>query len=79
IVNSVKKTSRIMTVSEGPASFGIGSEISQIVLEDAFLYLDAPPTRVAGFDTIVPLPRGEYHYMQNPLKILFEAEQIVNY
>lgn len=79
IVNSVKKTSRIMTVSEGPGSFGIGSEISQIVLEDAFLYLDAPPARVAGFDTIVPLPRGEYHYMQNPLKILFEAEQIVNY
>lgn len=79
IVNSVKKTSRIMTVSEGPSSFGIGSEISQIVLEDAFLYLDAPPARVAGFDTIVPLPRGEYHYMQNPLKILFEAEQIVNY
>lgn len=79
IVNSVKKTSRIMTVSEGPGSFGIGSEISQIVIEEAFLYLDAPPARVAGFDTIVPLPRGEYHYMQNPLKILFEAEQIVNY
>jgi len=79
IAKSVKKTGRIITVTEGPRSFGVGSEISQIAIEEAFLHLEAPPTRVSGFDTIVPLPRGEHHYMQDPYKILYEIEKIVKY
>lgn len=79
IAKSVKKTGRIITVTEGPRSFGVGSEISQIAIEEAFLSLEAPPTRVSGFDTIVPLPRGEHHYMQDPYKILYEIERIVKY
>lgn len=79
IAKSVKKTGRIITVTEGPRSFGVGSEISQIAIEEAFLSLEAPPSRVSGFDTIVPLPRGEYHYMQDLYKILYEIERIVKY
>lgn len=79
IAKSVKKTGRIITVTEGPRSFGVGSEISQIAIEEAFLSLEAPPSRVSGFDTIVPLPRGEQHYMQDPYKILYEIERIVKY
>lgn len=79
IAKSVKKTGRIITVTEGPRSFGVGSEISQIAIEEAFLSLEAPPARVSGFDTIVPLPRGEHHYMQDPYKILYEIERIVKY
>lgn len=79
IAKSVKKTGRIITVTEGPRSFGLGSEISQIAIEEAFLSLEAPPSRVSGFDTIVPLPRGEHHYMQDPYKILYEIEKIVKY
>jgi len=79
IAKSVKKTGRIITVTEGPRSFGVGSEISQIAIEEAFLSLEAPPSRVSGFDTIVPLPRGEHHYMQDPYKILYEIERIVKY
>ncbi|HON54172.1 MAG TPA: alpha-ketoacid dehydrogenase subunit beta [Bacteroidales bacterium] len=79
IAKSVKKTGRIITVTEGPRSFGVGSEISQIAIEEAFLSLEAPPSRISGFDTIVPLPRGEYHYMQDPYKILYEIEKIVKY
>ncbi len=79
IAKSVKKTGRIITVTEGPRSFGLGSEISQIAIEEAFLHLEAPPARVSGFDTIVPLPRGEHHYMQDPYKILYEIERIVKY
>ena len=79
IAKSVKKTGRIITVTEGPRSFGLGSEISQIAIEESFLHLEAPPARVSGFDTIVPLPRGEYHYMQDPYKILYEIERIVKY
>jgi pyruvate dehydrogenase E1 component beta subunit len=79
IAKSVKKTGRIITVTEGPRSFGVGSEISQIAIEEAFLHLEAPPARVTGFDTIVPLPRGEHHYMQDPYKILYEIERIAKY
>jgi pyruvate dehydrogenase E1 component beta subunit len=76
---SVKKTGRILTVTEGPRSFGVASEITQIVNEDAFLYLEAPPKRVSGFDTIVPLPKGEHHYMQSAEKIFYEMEKTVKF
>ncbi|MFT9066600.1 MAG: pyruvate dehydrogenase complex E1 component subunit beta [Acetobacter syzygii] len=54
IVNSVKKTSRLVTVEEGWPFAGIGSEVAMQVIEHAFDWLDAPPVRVAGVD--VPMP-----------------------
>ncbi|GBQ68762.1 pyruvate dehydrogenase E1 component subunit beta [Ameyamaea chiangmaiensis NBRC 103196] len=54
IVNSVKKTSRLVSVEEGWPFAGIGAEISMQVIEHAFDWLDAPPVRVAGLD--VPMP-----------------------
>jgi pyruvate dehydrogenase E1 component beta subunit len=79
IRNSVRKTGRIITVTEGPKSFGLGAEISQIAIEEAFLSLEAPPARVSSYDVIVPLPKGEHHYMQDAYKILYEIEKIVKY
>ena len=54
IVESVKKTSRLVTVEEGWPFAGIGAEVAMQIVENAFDYLDAPPIRVAGLD--VPLP-----------------------
>ena len=54
IVESVKKTNRLVTVEEGWAFSGIGGEVAMQVIENAFDYLDAPPARVAGLD--VPMP-----------------------
>jgi len=54
IVESVKKTNRIVSCEEGWPFAGIGSEISALMMEQAFDYLDAPPTRVHGKD--VPMP-----------------------
>jgi pyruvate dehydrogenase E1 component beta subunit len=54
IVESVKKTNRLVTVEEGWPYAGIGAEIAMQVIEHAFDWLDAPPVRVAGLD--VPLP-----------------------
>jgi pyruvate dehydrogenase E1 component beta subunit len=54
IVASVKKTNRIVTIEEGWAAMGIGSEIAALIMEHAFDWLDAPLRRVAGKD--VPLP-----------------------
>ncbi|MDA0781070.1 MAG: pyruvate dehydrogenase complex E1 component subunit beta [Rickettsiales bacterium] len=54
IINSVKKTNRIVAVEEGWHFSGICSEIAAVVMEEAFDYLDAPVTRVTGKD--IPLP-----------------------
>ncbi len=54
ILRSVQKTNRVVTVEEGWAYSGIGSEISAQIMEKAFDYLDAPVLRVAGKD--VPMP-----------------------
>ncbi|KAF1330784.1 Pyruvate dehydrogenase e1 component subunit beta, partial [Globisporangium splendens] len=58
IINSVKKTNRIVSVEEGWGQHGIGAEIAGIIMEtDAFDYLDAPLERVTGTD--VPMPYAE--------------------
>jgi pyruvate dehydrogenase E1 component beta subunit len=54
IVESVKKTGRLVTVEEGWKQSGVGAEIAARVMEQAFDYLDAPVERVTGKD--VPMP-----------------------
>jgi pyruvate dehydrogenase E1 component beta subunit len=54
IINSVKKTSRLVTCEEGFPFAGIGAEIAMQVIEEAFDWLDAPIARVTGKD--VPMP-----------------------
>jgi pyruvate dehydrogenase E1 component beta subunit len=55
IIDSVKKTNRLVTVEEGWPQCGIGAEIAGIVMEsEAFDYLDAPVERITGAD--VPMP-----------------------
>src|SRR5215475_14566851 len=71
IVNSVKKTNRLVSVEEGWAFAGIGSELAAQMMEQAFDWLDAPVKRVHGTD--VPLP-----YAANLEKMaLPQAENIV--
>ncbi|MFM7557791.1 MAG: pyruvate dehydrogenase complex E1 component subunit beta [Alphaproteobacteria bacterium] len=57
IVNSVKKTSRCITVEEGFPFASIGSEIASILIEEAFDYLDAPIKKLASVDA--PLPYAQ--------------------
>lgn len=54
IIESVKKTNRIVSVEEGWPFAGVGSEIAALVNEHAFDYLDAPVARVCAAD--VPTP-----------------------
>jgi len=54
IIESVKKTGRVVTVEEGWKQSGVGSEICARLMEEAFDYLDAPVIRVCGKD--VPMP-----------------------
>jgi pyruvate dehydrogenase E1 component beta subunit len=54
IVDSVKKTNRLVSVEEGWPAAGVGAEIAAVIMEKAFDHLDAPVVRVAGVD--VPMP-----------------------
>jgi pyruvate dehydrogenase E1 component beta subunit len=54
IVESVKKTNRIVSCEEGWGPMGVGAEVVARVIEHAFDYLDAPPLRVHQED--VPMP-----------------------
>jgi pyruvate dehydrogenase E1 component beta subunit len=78
-IQSVKKTGRILVVHEAPKTLGLGAEIISIVNEKAFLYLEAPPTRLTGFDTTFPLPLGEKHYIPTPERIAKTIEDVVRY
>ncbi|MEC7029981.1 MAG: pyruvate dehydrogenase complex E1 component subunit beta, partial [Pseudomonadota bacterium] len=72
IIESVKKTNRIVSVEEGWPFAGIGAEIAALCNEHAFDYLDAPVKRVCAAD--VPLP-----YAANLEKLaLPQADQIVH-
>ena len=71
IVESVKKTNRLVSTEEGWPFAGIGSELAATLMDHAFDYLDAPVKRVAGLD--VPMP-----YAANLEKmVLPKAEDIV--
>jgi 2-oxoisovalerate dehydrogenase E1 component beta subunit len=54
IVESVKKTGRVVVVHEAPRTCGFGAELITLINEKAFLHLEAPPARVTGFDTPFP-------------------------
>ena len=79
VIESVKKTGRVIIVHEATKTGGIGGELVAIINEKAFLHLQAPPTRVTGFDTPFPLPRGEHHYLPSPERIMSKIQEVVNY
>ncbi len=54
LVESVKKTGRVVIVHEAPKTCGFGAELVALINEKAFVHLEAPPVRVTGFDTPFP-------------------------
>lgn len=58
IIQSIKKTSRILNIEEGWISCGIGSEITSIAVENAFDYLDHEPKRIALADVPEPYSKA---------------------
>ena len=54
IINSVKKTGRVVVASEDAKTGGVAAEIATMIMEEAFDYLDAPVRRVCGMDLPIP-------------------------
>ncbi|WP_323847530.1 MAG: alpha-ketoacid dehydrogenase subunit beta [Phytoplasma sp.] len=78
ILNSVKKTGRLLVVHEATKTYGPAGEIISLVNEHVFHYLKDSPQRVTGFDIIMPLARGEYHQNLNPDKIIYKIKKMFN-
>jgi 2-oxoisovalerate dehydrogenase E1 component beta subunit len=80
IVNSVKKTNRLLVVHEDTRTGGIAGEIAAVVFEEAFDDLDAPVRRVTSLDTPVPYsPPLEEHFLPNVAKITEAARDLAKY
>jgi pyruvate dehydrogenase E1 component beta subunit len=75
ILASVEKTGRCVIVHEAPLTCGVGAEIAARLAERGLLSLLAPPERVTGYDTVMPLPRLERLYMPPQARILAAARR----
>ena len=78
ILESVRKTGRIVVAYEAPRTGGFGAEVAAIVAERAIEYLEAPIARVAGFDTPFPYTL-EHVYMPDAGRILAAIDHVVNF
>ena len=80
ILATVKKTNRVMILHEASLTGGIGGEISAIIAEEAFEWLDAPPIRVASIDSPVPFaPTMEDYYLPQITEIVEAARRLAKY
>jgi 2-oxoisovalerate dehydrogenase E1 component beta subunit len=80
ILNSVRKTNRLLIVHEDTRTGGIAGEIAALVCEGAFDHLDGPITRVTGLDTPVPYsPPLEERFLPNAEKVAAAARELAKY
>lgn len=80
ILATVKKTNRVMILHEASLTGGIGGELSAIIAEEAFEWLDAPVIRVASIDSPVPFaPQMEDYYQPSLVEIINAARRLAAY
>ena len=79
IISSVKKTGKAIILQEDSMFGGLASEISSIIMENCFEYLDAPVIRVASLDTPIPFEKGlEDQYLPYD-RFEIELNKLLNY
>jgi len=79
ILRSVERSGRCVIVQEAPLSGGFGAEIAARLADEGLTTLLAPVRRVAGYDTIMPLPRLEHHYMPSTARVLDAAHEVLEF
>jgi pyruvate dehydrogenase E1 component beta subunit len=79
VVDSIKKTGRLLVVHEAVRSFGVGAELMALANEEAFLHLEAPPMRVAPGDTVIPLPKGEDFFFPDADRVYRAIAKSIEY
>ncbi len=78
ILESVRKTGRVVIAHEAPRTCGFGAEIAATIQERAILHLEAPILRVTGFDTPFPYTL-EHEYLPDAHRILDAVERVVTF
>jgi pyruvate dehydrogenase E1 component beta subunit len=78
ILDSVKKTGRVVIVHEAPKTSGFGAELAATIQEKAILHLEAPILRVTGFDTPFPYTL-EREYLPDADRVLDAVERVVSF
>lgn len=80
IMNSVKKTGKVMVLHEDTLTQGFGAEIAAFISENCFEYLDAPVARVAGADTPIPYHSAlEKEILPNEHMIFEQLKKLAKY
>lgn len=79
VLNSVKKTGRLVIVHEATRYCGLGAEISALVVEEAIMYLKAPVLRVAGPEAVIPLAELEDYYTPSKERIRQAYQKVMEY
>jgi pyruvate/2-oxoglutarate/acetoin dehydrogenase E1 component len=79
IVNSVKKTGRLIVAHEASTFVSISSEIAARVAEKAFYHLEAPVLRVGGFDVPYPAAKLEEVFLPDADRILEAVDRVLSY
>ena len=79
ILDSVEKTGRCVIVHEAALTAGFGAEIAARLAEHGLLSLQAPVVRVAGYDTVMPLPKMEHHYMPSSERVVAAARKVLEF
>ncbi len=79
ILASVAKTARCVIVHEAARTGGFGAEIAALIAERGLTSLLAPIVRVTGYDTVIPLPRLEQHYMPSAGRIAAAARRVCRF
>jgi pyruvate dehydrogenase E1 component beta subunit len=78
VIESFKKTNRMVVVEEGLPMFGVGAEISATVTEQAFDWMDAPVKRVTSDDVPLPYSRElEQSALPNAEKIIKAVKEVI--
>jgi pyruvate dehydrogenase E1 component beta subunit len=77
VLASVGRTGRCVIVHEAARTGGFGAEIAALIAERGLLSLLAPVERVTGYDTIIPLPRLEQHYIPSVARIVASARKTI--
>ena len=79
VFESVRKTGRLIAISEAPSEASLTSEIAARVQQECFYSLEAPVLRVTGFDTPYPPAKLEEHYLPDLDRVLHAIDRSLSW
>ena len=79
VFESVRRTGRLVVVSEAPRTSSLTSEIAARVQQECFYSLEAPVLRVTGFDTPYPPSKIEHHYLSVLDRVLYTVDRALEW